>query len=169
MPAGSGGILYLPWLNGTIVPDESPNVRGGFFNLSLSSTRSHMTRAIMEGVAYNNRWTFGPAEKFTGQKFSHLRFAGGGALSDVWAQIHADVIGVPIHQVSDPTHTTIRGTAFVALNKLGYRSLEELSDLVKINRIYEPTESNRSIYDNLYNQFREVYKRNKKVFNALNG
>ncbi len=169
VPAGSEGVLYLPWLNGTIVPDENPNVRAGFLNLSLTSTRSHMIRAIMEGIAYNNRWTFGPAEKFTGQKFHSLRFSGGGALSDLWAQIHADVLDVPIHQVADPTHTTLRGTAFVAFNKLGYRSLEELSDLVKIKHVYKPIKSNRSTYDKIYNQFREIYKRNKKVFNALNG
>ena len=168
VPAGSEGVLYLPWLNGTLAPEENATARGGFFNLSLSSTRRHMTRAVLEGIAYNNRWTLGPAEKLTGQKFSHFRFAGGGAQSDVWAQIHADVLGVPIHQLADPTHATLRGAALLAFDKLGHRSLKESANLVKIGRVFEPDESKRAVYDKMYEQFRALYKRNKKVFAALN-
>jgi xylulokinase len=168
VPAGSEGVLFLPWLNGTLAPEENATARGSFFNLSLSSTRSHMTRALLEGIAYNNRWTVGPAEKFIGRKFDHFRFAGGGALSDVWAQIHADVLGVPIHQVANPTHVTTRGAAFLAFDKLGVRSLGELKDRVQIRRVFEPDESNRALYDKMYAQFRALYKRNKKVFAALN-
>jgi xylulokinase len=56
-PAGSEGVIFLPWLNGSIVPSENPHARGGFINLSLTTDRGHLTRAIMEGLAYNNRWT----------------------------------------------------------------------------------------------------------------
>jgi xylulokinase len=167
-PAGSGGVIFLPWLNGSIAPSEDPYVRGGFMNLSLKTTRSHMTRAIMEGLAYNNRWTRQPAEKFIGRPIESFRFSGGGALSDVWSQIHADVLGVPIHQVDDPVNTTVRGTAFLAFVVLGYRSLEEISELVKIKRIFEPDDSKRAVYDKMYNQYRELFKRNRKVFAALN-
>jgi xylulokinase len=167
-PAGSDGVIFLPWLNGSIVPSENPNVRGGFMNLSLSTTRSHLTRAVMEGIAFNNRWTRGPAEKFIGRPIERFRFSGGGALSDVWSQIHADVLGVPIHQVDDPIHTTVRGTAFLGFITLGYRSIEELPELIKIKRVFEPNLSNRAVYDKMYTQYRELFKRNKKVFAALN-
>ncbi len=167
-PAGSGGVIFLPWLNGSIVPSENPNVRGGFMNLSLSTTRSQLTRAVMEGIAYNNRWTRGPAEKFIGQPIEKFRFAGGGALSDVWSRIHADVLGVPIHQVDDPIHTTVRGTAFLGFIALGYRSIEELPELIKIKQVFEPDASNRAVYDKMYTQYRELFRRNQKVFAALN-
>ena len=167
--AGSGGLVFLPWLNGTLVPEENPSARGGFFNLSLKSTRSHMTRALLEGIAFNNRWTRGPAEKFIGHRFESFRFAGGGALSDVWGQIHADVLGVPIHRVVDPFKTVVRGAALYAFYKMGIRSLDELHDLIKIERVFEPDDRNRPIYDKLFAQFRALYKRNKKVFAALNG
>lgn len=167
-PAGSGGVIFLPWLNGSIVPSENPNARGGFMNVSLSTTRSHLTRAVMEGLAYNNRWTRGPAEKFIGRKIENFRFSGGGALSDLWSQIHSDVLGVPIHQVDDPVNTTVRGAAFLALVTLGYRSIEELPELIKIRQVFEPDGSNRAVYDKMYNQYRELFKRNKKVFAALN-
>jgi xylulokinase len=167
-PAGSGGVIFLPWLNGSIVPQENPNARGGFVNISLQTTRSHLTRAVMEGLAYNNRWTRGPAEKFIGRSIESFRFAGGGALSDVWSQIHADVLGVPIHQIDDPINTTVRGAALLGFVTMGYRSLDDLPGLVKIKQVFEPDASNRVVYEKMYTQYRELFKRNKKIFAALN-
>jgi xylulokinase len=151
-----------------MAPQQDATTRAGFFNLSLGSTRSHMTRAVLEGIAYNNRWTAGSAERFVGHKFECLRFAGGGAASDLWAQIHADVLGVPIHRIADPRHTTIRGSALFALYKLGYRSLDELPGLVRVDRVFAPDPRNREIYDKLYGQFRAVHRRNKSIFASLN-
>ncbi|VAW28239.1 hypothetical protein MNBD_BACTEROID07-778, partial [hydrothermal vent metagenome] len=167
--AGSEGVIFLPWLNGSLVPSENPNVRGGFINLSLNTTRSHLSRSIMEGLAYNSRWTLEAVRKFIGRSGGKIRFSGGGALSDVWSQIHADVLGVPIYQVYDPINATVRGTAFLALVALKYRTLAEISTLVKIKRVFEPNESNRVVYDKMFTQYRELFKRNQKVFNALNG
>lgn len=168
-PAGSGGLVFLPWLNGSIAPSENQHVRGGFMNLSLATTRAHMTRAIMEGLAYNNRWSRSAVEKFIGRPIERFRFSGGGALSDVWSQIHADVLGVPIHQVDDPINTTVRGTALLALVSLGYRSVDEIPGLIKIKQVFEPDEDNRAIYDKMYHQYRALFKHNKKIFAALNG
>ena len=168
-PAGSGGLIYLPWLNGSIAPSENPYVRGGFMNLSLATTRTHMTRAIMEGLAFNNRWARGAVEKFIGRPLESFRFSGGGALSDVWSQIHADIMGVPVHQVDDPINTTVRGTALLALISLGYRSVDEIPGLIKIKQVFEPDDANRELYDKMYAQYRELFRQNKKIFAALNG
>ena len=165
---GSGGVIFLPWLNGSVVPSENPHVRGGFINLSLSITRSHLARAVMEALAYNNRWTQKPAEKLIGRPLEHFRFSGGGALSDVWSQILADVLGVAIHQVDDPVSTTVRGSALPALVILGYRSLAEVPGLVKIRKVFQPQASNRAVYDKMFTQYRELFKRNKRIFAALN-
>jgi len=167
-PAGSGGVIFLPWLNGSFAPSENQHARGGFMNMSLKTTRSHMTRAVMEGLAYNNRWAKGAAEKFIGRSIQGFRFSGGGALSDLWSQIHADVLGVPIHQVDDPVNTTVRGTALLALVSLGYRSIDEIPGLIRIKQVFEPDEANRAIYDKMYVQYRQLFKQNKKIFAALN-
>jgi len=167
-PPGSDGVIFMPWLNGTMTPEENGFARGGFFNLSLSTNRAHMTRAVMESLAYNNRWTCEVAERFSGEHFRSFRFAGGGAQSDLWAQIHADVLGVPIHQVDDPTRTTLRGTAMLALNRLGSRQVDEFPDLIKIKKIFEPDPANRSVYDTMYRQYRQLFIRNKKIFATLN-
>ena len=168
-PAGSDGVIFLPWLNGTVVPSENPHVRGGFINLSVATSRSDMTRAIMEGLAYNNRWTREAAEKFIGRRIESFRFSGGGAMSDVWSQIHADVLGVPIQQMDDPGNTTVRGAALLALITLGHRSIDEIPELIPVKRVFEPDDSNRGIYDRMYTQYRELFKKNKKIFKELNG
>jgi len=167
-PPGCGGVIFLPWLNGSIVPSEDPYVRAGFMNLSLKTDRSHLSRAVMEGLAYNNRWTRWAAEKFLGRKINGFRFSGGGALSDIWAQIHADVLGVEIHQVDDPVNTTVRGTGLLAFAGLGHLPIDKIPDLVNIKRVFTPDASNRRIYDKMYKQYRELFKRNRGIFRALN-
>ena len=167
-PPGSNGLIFLPWLNGSIVPKEDCNVRGGFMNLSLGIDRRHMARAIFEALAFNNRWTMGPAEKFIKKPIKSFMFSGGGALSDLLSQIHADVMNVKICQVDDPLNTTVRGTAMLAFNSLGYMSIDEIKGFAKIKKEFEPNPSNRTIYDKMYKQYRELFKRNRKIFKALN-
>ena len=96
VPPGADGVIFLPWLTGSYAPSENRNARGGFLNLSLETNRCHLTRSVMEGVAFNSRAALGSVEKFIGKKFESLRFAGGGALSDVWAQSYADILKIPI-------------------------------------------------------------------------
>ena len=168
-PAGSNGVMFLPWLNGSFVPQEEPHMRAGFMNLSLKTDRRHMARAVFEALAFNNRWTREPMEKFIGKPIESYRFSGGGALSDVWAQIHADVLGIPIHQVDDPLNSTVRGAALLAFYVLGKFSLEDLAAQVKIRRVFEPDPSKQALYDGLYAQYRQLFKRNRPIFRALNG
>jgi xylulokinase len=104
-----------------------------------------------------------------GRKMESIRFSGGGALSDLWAQIHADVLGIPVHQVDDPVNATVRGTALLVLRSLGYCSLEDIAGLAKIKKVFEPDGSKKKIYDKMYGQYRQLFKKNKPVFKALNG
>ncbi len=167
-PAGSEGLVFLPWLNGSIVPVEDGLVRGGFFNMSLNTGRPHMARAVMEGLAYNNRWTRWGAEKFLGRTISGFRFSGGGALSELWAQIHADVLNVPVHQVKDPINTTVRGCALMALVSLGTLQLDAIAERIRIQRVFYPDPAHRAVYDKTYQQYLQLFKKNRKIFAALN-
>jgi len=168
-PAGSGDALFLPWLQGAIAPSQSKNARGGFFNLSLETNRCHLTRSVMEGVAFNTRAALGSVEKFMGKKFDSLRFAGGGALSDVWAQSYADILKIPIHQMADPVQVTCKGAGLIGLVRLGHLKLEEIPGRARIKKTFTPIGANFGVYDKLYSQFREIFKKNQSVFNALNG
>jgi xylulokinase len=166
--AGSEGLLFLPWFNGCLAPAEDQYLRGAFINLSNRSTRAHMTRAVLEGIALNWRWLYGPAENFIGRKFEHWRLGGGGAQSSAWAQIMADVIGIPMQQMANPRYGNVLGIAFLALNRLGLLALEDIPAKVQIARVYEPRPEIRPIYDKLFRQFLTSVKKVGPVFHALN-
>ncbi|MFX8585777.1 FGGY-family carbohydrate kinase, partial [Acinetobacter baumannii] len=83
-------------------------------NLSLNSGAADMVRAVLEGVAYNNRWLHEAVEHFAGRRLDPVRLIGGGAESDLWCQIHADVMDRTIERVAQPRLANLRGAALFA-------------------------------------------------------
>lgn len=168
IPAGSEGLVYLPWLYGERSPVDDHYARGGFYNMSLNHTRAHFARAIFEGVAFNSRWLLGYAEKMMGQQCKAVRFIGGGANSAVWCQIFADVFDRPIHQVSDPVHANSKGSALLAAVAMKWIDYKDISTLSKVENVYEPNPANKVLYDDRFNTFVKIYNRNKSIFHKLN-
>ncbi len=119
-PAGSGKLIFTPWLYGERTPVDDHLVRGGFHNQSLNTTRAQMVRAVFEGVAYNSRWLLKYVEQFNKRPVDAINMVGGGAKSNIWCQIHADVLNRPIRQVKDPIEASVRGAALLASASLGY-------------------------------------------------
>ncbi len=169
VPAGSDKLIFTPWLYGEHCPVVSANLRAAFFNLSLRTTRAHMIRAVLEGVAYNTRWLMQGVERFIGRPFSELRFIGGGASSDIWCQIFADVLDRPIDKVADPISANVRGAAFLGWLGLGKLQVAEIAALVPVERRFVPNPEHRAIYDQLFEVFLEIYKSNKSIYERLNG
>jgi xylulokinase len=127
-----------------------------------------MIRAMYEGVAFNTRWSLGYVEKFTGRPFDALTFIGGGAKSDVWCQIFADVLNRPVKQAADPILPNARGAAFIAAVGLGHIGFEDVPGLVPYKNVYPPNPQHRELYDELYGVFLDLYKRNKGIIARLN-
>lgn len=167
-PAGSGNLIFTPWLYGERTPVEDHHVRGGLYNVSLQTTREHLIRAVFEGVAYNARWLLGYVEKFIGREFDAVDMIGGGANSDIWCQIHADVFDRHICQMKDPIQANFRGAAFLASVALGYLKVDDIPERIKIAKTYTPNPQNRAIYDELFAEFVDLYKREKKFYSRLN-
>jgi xylulokinase len=168
-PAGSDGVIFTPWLNGERTPVDDHRVRGGFFNQSLDTTRAHLVRAVLEGVAYNSRWLLTYVERFIKRRLPEVTMIGGGARSNLWCQIHADVLGRPIRQAEEPVLANARGAAFQAAAALGYLSFDEIPEHVPIARTFEPEPDNRGIYDALYGHFTDLYRSTKHLHAKLNG
>ncbi len=165
---GSDGLIFTPWINGVLAPHEDASTRSAFFNQTARTSRGHYVRAVMEGVAYNLRWLKGHVEKFIGRPFDQLNFIGGGASSDLWCQIHADVLGCTVRQVANPRNANAVGAAMAAFAALGEITLEEISGRVKIAAEYRPIEINRRVYDRQFREFLEFYKRNRAIYRRLN-
>ncbi len=167
-PAGSDKLIFTPWLYGERAPVDDHLVRGGFFNQSLNTTRSHLVRAVFEGVAYNARWLLKYVEQFNKRRVEAINIAGGGAKSNIWCQIHADVLDRPIRQVRDPIEVNVRGAALLASAGLGYLRYDEIGTRVPVANTYTPNPDHRKIYDELFNEFVAIYESNHKTYARLN-
>lgn len=168
-PPGSGRVIFTPWLNGERTPVDDHTIRGGWHNVSLSATRADLVRSVFEGVAYNSRWLLDTVEAFVKRPLDGLNFIGGGALSDLWCQIHADVCDRPIHRVAEPQHANTRGAAFVAWLALGRQDLGRLNQAVTIEQTFRPDPDARAAYAPLYAEFAKIYKANRAIHARLNG
>jgi xylulokinase len=127
-----------------------------------------MVRAVFEGVAFNSRWLLKYVEQFIKRRLGAINIIGGGAKSNIWCQIHADVLGRTIRQVRDPILANVRGAALLASAALGYIRYEEIPALVPIAHIYEPNPDHRRIYDELFEEFVAIYESNQKIYARLN-
>lgn len=168
-PPGSGGVIFCPWLYGERTPVEDPFVRGGFHNLTLATSRSHLVRAVFEGVAYNTRWLLEAVEAFVRRRLDPIRVVGGGGQSDLWCQIFADVLDRTVEQVKEPLQANVRGAAILAGVALRRTTFQEAGDRVAIARAHHPSPERRERYDQLYRTFLQLYRSNRKIYAALNG
>ncbi len=165
---GSDKLIFTPWLNGERTPVDSTTLRGSFYNISLTTTADHFARAVLEGVAYNTRWSLKYVERFIGRRMDTINIIGGGAISSLWCQIFADVFDRRIRQVKDPIESNARGAAFIASAGLGFISFEDIPNLIKYENVYDPDAKQKGIYDELFNEFVNIYKKNRGIFKRLN-
>ncbi|MFX1390740.1 MAG: FGGY-family carbohydrate kinase [Promethearchaeota archaeon] len=165
---GSKNLIFTPWLFGERSPINDPNVRGGFYNLSLEHSKNDILRAVYEGIAYNIKWALKYVEKLIG-KSDEIYFIGGGARSDFWCQILADILERKILQMENPELAAAKGSAINAM--VGLKILNAFSDaipFIKVKKVFSPNTKNKDTYSKLYNEYLKIYKRNKKMFKTLN-
>ena len=168
MPPGAQGLRFLPWLVGERTPVEDPHLRGAFLNLSWHHARGEIIRAVLEGVALNTRWLMGYIEAFIRRPLGAIRMVGGGARSEVWCQIFADVLQKPILQVEAPVETGVRGVGLLAAVALGMTTFEEAAQRVRVQRTFSPNPANRAVYDAAFRQFLDAYRHLKGLYRRWN-
>ncbi len=166
---GAGGVLFTPWLNGERSPVDDHTIRGGFHNISLSTTRADMVRAVFEGVALNSAWLLGAVEKYTKRQFPSLAFVGGGANSDLWSQLHADAMGREVRQIVDPVLANVRGAGLLTLLALGHIQLADIPSMVQVKKVYTPDKDAGAVYAPLLKEFVNLYDKTKGIHKRLNG
>jgi len=169
VPAGSRGLIYLPWLQGERTPVDDRHLRAGLFNLSLEHTREDMIRAFLEGVALNTRWMLEPMLNFVGcGKGASMTVVGGGGQSQVWCQMIADVTGMVVEQPVAPIQANAVGAAFIAGIGLGELSFDDVPALCQRERRFEPREALRNLYDDRFGTFKELHRRLAPLYRRIN-
>jgi FGGY-family pentulose kinase len=157
VPAGSEGLVCVDYWQGNRCPRKDPRGRGVFWGLTLAHGPGHLFRSIYEGTALGTRHILDDLGEH-GFALRRLFAGGGGARSRLWLQIHADVLGRPIHLPRDVEACAL-GSALVAAVHTGhFPSFDEAArGMVRIAEVIEPRRENRGVYDELYHKYRETY------------
>ena len=115
-----------------------------------------------------DHWLHDAVESFAKRRLDPVRIFGGGAASDLWCQIHADVLDRTIERVEGPLTCNARGAALLAGMALGAVRRDEIRHLVPVEKVFTPDAANRERYDRLFAEFPGLYKAQKKMFRRLN-
>ena len=166
-PPGSGGVLFLPWLRGALAPVADGRMRGGFLNVGLEHDRTHLARAVVEGISLNVRRLRGPAERYAGRRFDGFTVYGGGAQSDLWCQVLADVLGAPVRQLEHPGHANCIGIGLFAFARLGQLADADIAGRVAVRCTYRPDPTTAAVYDELADRFAEAFKATRPLLHHL--
>ena len=163
VPAGSDGLVFLPYMAGERSPIWDPNAKGVFYGLDFSKTKGHMIRSCMEGVAYSLKHNLDIAEQ-AGAHVKEFLAVGGSANSSLWMQIKSDITGKPLAVPFSDTATTL-GAAILAGVGVGmYEDFEDaVAQTVQITRRYEPNHTNDNVYGKNYETYLALYENLKDL------
>ena len=169
-PAGSGGLLYLPYLQGERTPVWDPLARGAFVGLSTGTTRRDLARAVFEGTAFSVRQLLESVEDIMGGAVQEIRAVGGGTRNPLWNQIKADVLQRPLH-VLEFQEVGALGAALLAGVGLGvYGSFEDAMAVARAAvpvRTVEPDPAKAGLYENLFQLYTKLYPMTRDISHAL--
>ena len=154
---GAKGLLWTPYLMGERTPHLDPYARAALVGLTASHTRAHVVRAILEGVAFSLRDSF---EIFAEMKVpvGEVRLGGGGARSEVWRQIQADVYGHVAKTVEAEEGAAYGAALLAGVGAGAWATVDEACDsVVRIKAAAEPNPQAVAVLEKQYQMFREVY------------
>ncbi|WP_312894816.1 FGGY-family carbohydrate kinase [Paenibacillus eucommiae] len=164
----SAGLVFLPYLSGERTPHMDPSARGTFLGLALKHDKAHLLRSVMEGVVFALKDSAAIFQEL-GIHMDMFIASGGGARSQVWMQIQADIMNREIYK-SDQSEQACLGAAIMAgVGVKRYTSVfEACSVLIKFNdQPVTPIAENVRIYEEVYGIYRDAYQQNKELFQRL--
>ncbi|MBE5866066.1 MAG: xylulokinase [Lachnospiraceae bacterium] len=164
---GENHVYFLPYLMGERSPHNDPKARGTFIGMTMDSTRSDMTQAVLEGVAFALRDSLEVARSL-GICPERTKICGGGAKSPLWKKIIANVLNLKLDIIESEEGPAL-GAAMLAAVACGeYASVEEIAEkMVKVVATVEPEPDLVAKYENRYQQFKEIYPACKAVYEKL--
>jgi xylulokinase len=167
VPAGSDGLLFLPYLTGERTPHPDPAARGAFVGLTIHHRRPQLTRAVLEGVAFGLRDSLELTRSVGAQVSGPIRATGGGSKSRLWRQILAEVLETPVATTST-SEGAAQGAAMLAAVGLGwFTSVQQAcGELVTLREVAEPA-PDAYVYADTYARYRELYPALAPVFHSL--
>jgi len=163
VPAGSEGLLFLPYLLGERTPLWDSKARGVYFGIGMNHKKAHMVRSLMEGVVYSLRSCLDVFGEL-GVAIRNIRTLGGGSRSQVWRQIEASVFDSEISTLSCDEPSAIGNMILSMLGTGEIASAEEAKELIQTGDITSPSEEENGIYEEGYKKYLALYKRIKDLY-----
>ncbi|MDX1992587.1 MAG: xylulokinase [bacterium] len=164
---GAEGLFYLPYLMGERSPRWNPHARGAFVGLTIRHTRSHLFRAVLEGITLNLRVIL-DAFRSQGTQIEAMRVIGGGARGRTWNQMMADIYGIPVHRLSILEEATSMGAALVGGVGVGvYPDFSMIEQMNEIAEVITPQPEAHAAYERLYPVFNAIYDALNPVYDQI--
>ena len=165
IPIGAEGLLCLPYWSGAMTPYWDGNARGAFVGLSGVHSKAHIYRAILEGIAFEQRLLTSGVESETGTHIEEVLVLGGGSRSSLWCQIIANVLGRPVKLVREQECTAL-GAGIHAAAALGLHPdlLTAANNMSGIEKTYEPDISTYNFYSKIYPTYCSIYPGLRETF-----
>ncbi len=167
IPAGSEGLIYLPYLTGERTPYPDPNAKGTFTGITIRHNKKHFIKSVLEGVAYSLKDCL-ELNKRLGLGISEIRISGGGARSKLWRQILADAFNTEIETLTITEGAPFGAALLSAVGTGEYSSVEEVCDkTIKISEITKPVATNVKMYEEYYDIYKNLYQSLKGSFKKI--
>jgi xylulokinase len=167
-PAGSEGLLFLPYLSGERTPHPDPLARGAWVGLTIRHKRGHLTRSVLEGVAFGLRDGFELLKSAGVGLLEQVRVSGGGAKSALWRQILADVFDVELVTVNTTEGAAYGAAILAGLAHGAWPDVETAcSNLIKVVERVSPNRNRATFYGRMHRQYRDLYPALRETFNGI--
>lgn len=167
VPAGSNGLLFLPYLTGERSPHPDPLARGAFIGLTVQHTQAHMTRAVMEGVAFGMRDNFELIREVGLTNISQVRISGGGSKSPLWRQILADVLNSELVTVNTTEGAAFGAALLAAVGGGRWRTVNEACSAAIFKTGETLPGKNQTRYDDHHQIYKTLYSKLQSTFSRL--
>ena len=169
IPPGSEGVIATHWLTGEL-PPLAKNAKALFMNVTSAHDRRHMIRAVMESVCYTHKNYLKAYEEKNAIKLGAVRVVGGGAVSDLWMQMLADILQIRVEVPESPRYTGAMGAYYCAMVGLGkLANYDAIYNAVRIEKAFEPRKEYAEVYEKMFNVYTKLYPALSDIYDELNG
>jgi xylulokinase len=167
IPPGSDGLIVLPHMMiGERAPFWNDHVRGTIAGLTVYHTKAHIFRAFLEGIAYTIRYSIEKAVE-SGMLLKRALLVNGGAKSELWRQIIADITGISMEYISDAVGAPLGDALLAGIGSGNLKDYTAIREWVTLTETVQPTPQIKTIYDTHYSLFKKLYSTLSKVYETF--
>jgi xylulokinase len=167
IPAGSGGLLFTPYIVGERTPHPDANIRGSFIGMDSGHTLTHFTRSVLEGITFSLRESI-EIVRDSGKEITEIIAIGGGAKNEAWLQMQADIFNASIVKLESEQGPAMGAAMLAAYGSGWFTSLSACAEaFIRPADVYTPDPKQAAIYDGLFNLYQEVYGQTRELNNKL--